>query len=321
MTATISPPRAAATAPPKPTYRRVDFPAPVAARVPHLRRLLGGLPLGAAPLGFFATFVTLMTYVPGCSGDDITSRTTVNGSEVLAGHAQAPWTPAPVQLGLHAAAPWSHAVLGACLLFAVLVLVVPRYPGLTAGAAGIVVLVLLGGMERMLGSGHHVHVKAEVGENVIWLGAALAATSGFALHGWRRRPITPWARCAGFWRRVLAFGIDALVIAFATTLIAVGLPAIAGWVALLLVVAYWPAWEASPFHATLGKQAVGLVVAMDDGARVSPARCAVRHALRIVSIATLVGAALAGWTERGQALHDVACRTVVVRGVEPILDM
>jgi uncharacterized RDD family membrane protein YckC len=320
MTATLAPPQPTAT-PPAPTYRRVAFPAPLALRVPHVRRLLGGLPLGVAPLGFLGTFVTLMTYVPGCSGDDITSSTTVDGSEVLAGRAQAVWTPAPVQQGLHAAAPWSHAVLAACLLFAVLVLMVPRYPGLAAGGCGIAVLVLLTRMEQELGSGHHVHVQAEVGENVIWLAGALSAIAGLAMHGWRRRPITPWARCAGFWRRLIAFCIDSLVLAVVTALIAVGSQSMAAWVALLLMIAYWPAWEASRYRATLGKQAIGLVVAMDDGARVSLMRCAVRHVLRILSIVTLLGAAIAGFTECGQAFHDYACKTVVVRGVEPLLDM
>lgn len=317
MTATISPPPTPQS-PPKPTYRRVDFPAPVARRFPHVRRLLGGLPLGAAPLGFLATFVTLMTYVPGCAGDDVTSSTTVTGREVLMGRADDfRAAPAPVQEGLHAAAPWALAALIACLVFAVLVIVVPRRFPTVAVVGGVVVFGLLGRTEAQLGSGHFVHTQSELGENVIWLAATLTVIAGLAMHRWHDRPVTPWARCAGFWRRLLAFAIDLMLLMLVTSIIAIAYAPAAAWLGLLLVLTYWPAWEASRYRATPGKQAIGIVVAGQDGAPISPLRCAARHALRLVSIVTLIGAALAGWTERAQALHDVACHTVVVRGIEP----
>jgi uncharacterized RDD family membrane protein YckC len=317
MTATLTAPQDVQK-PPAPTYRRIDFPAPVVRRVPGLRRLLGGLPLGVAPIGFLVSFVTLSTYVPGCVGDDVTSTTTVSGRDVLAGHAHGVIAPTPVQHSLHAAAPWSHAVLIACVLFALLILIVPRYPAAAAAAGGGVVLVLLGGLESALGSGYRVHTDAELGEVVIVTAALLSLVAGLAMHRWRPRPITAWARCAGFLRRLLAFFIDVLILLLVTLVVSVVSQPLAGWLFIPMILAYWPAWEMSRFRATPGKQALGLVVAMDDGSAVSGRRCAVRHALRFVSILTLIGAAMAGGDERGRALHDFACHTVVVRGVEPL---
>ena len=304
--------------PPAPTYRRVDFPAPVIRRVPGLRRLLGGLPLGVAPLGFLASFVTLSTYIPQCSGNQVTSTTTISGRDVLAGHAHGVIAPVPVQRSLHAAAPWSHAVLIACALFALLILIVPRYPATAAAAGGGTVLFLLANLESALGSGLNVETHAELGESLIITAAALALIAGLATHRWRSRPITAWARCAGFLRRLLAWVIDVLVLVLAVGLISVVSPTLAGWLFIPLILVYWPAWEASRFRATPGKQALGLVVAMDDGSPIPGRRCAARHALRFVSIVSLLGAAVAGADERGKALHDFACHTVVVRGVEPL---
>ena len=304
--------------PPAPTYRRVDFPAPVVRRVPGLRRLLGGLPLGVAPIGFLVSFVTLSTYIPGCSGDTITSSTTISGRDVLAGRAHGVIAPAPVQHSLHAAAPWSHAVLIACAIFALLILIVPRYPATAAAAGGSAVLVLLGRLDVELGSGHNVSTHAELGESLIATAALLTFVAGVAMHRWRSRPVTPWARCAGFLRRLLAFGIDVLILLLLTGVLSVISPTVAGWLFIPLVLAYWPAWEASRFQATPGKQALGLVVAMDDGSPISGRRCAARHALRFVSIVTLIGAAVAAADDRGRALHDFACHTVVVRGIEPL---
>jgi uncharacterized RDD family membrane protein YckC len=284
--------------------------------VPALRRLLGGAPLGAVPLGFMGTFVTLMTYVPQCSGDEVTSRTTVSGSEVLQGRPQAFWAPSAVDQSLHAAAPWAWAVLIAALVAAVVVLVVPRYPATAAAIGGASVLVLLCGMDRQLGSGHLVHTKAEAGETAVWAGALLALLAGLSMHGWHRRPATPWARCAGFWRRAIAFAIDSLALLLAVSLVGSLADGLAGWLLLVLALAYWPAWEASRYRGTPGKQALGLVVTTADGDTVSAARAAARHAGRVLAIGTLFGAALAGWTRHGQALHDLLAGTVVVRGID-----
>ena len=319
MTATAAPsPAAQPEAPLEPTYRRIPFPAPVAERVRGLRRLLGGVPLGVAPLGFLVTFVTLMTYVPDCSGHSVTSSTSLSGRDVLAGQAHGVVAPAPVQHGLHAAAPWAQAVLVACLVLALIVLVVPRYPATAAAVAGGVVVLLLGRMESELGSGHYVDTQAELGEILIWMAALLALVAGITMHRWQSRPVTPWARCAGFWRRLLAFIIDVQILLLVLAVVMVVSATAAVVLAVPLLLVYWPAWEASRYRATPGKQTLGLAVTMDDGSSISRPRCAARHALRFVSIVTLIGAALAGVDQSGKALHDIACHTVVVRGVDPI---
>ena len=142
---------------------------------------------------------------------------------------------------------------------------------------------------------------------------------------------------AGFWKRVAAYFIDAIVVGMVggiiggmiggvlgvmllgaggssanTTgmLVIQGLANLAG---IALGVAYFGWMHSSSSMATLGKMAIGIKVVRPDGQRISFARAAGRYFGLIVSSLTLfIGFAMAGFTERKRALHDMMCDTVVV---------
>lgn len=126
---------------------------------------------------------------------------------------------------------------------------------------------------------------------------------------------------AGFWRRLAAYVLDGMVIAFflgnygllmsyayytrdydvSTKAVAIALAAIA----LLFVWAYFSCMESSRLQATLGKMAAGIYVTDLDGKRISFARASGRFFGKILSaIVVCAGYVMAGFTEKRQALHD-----------------
>jgi uncharacterized RDD family membrane protein YckC len=131
---------------------------------------------------------------------------------------------------------------------------------------------------------------------------------------------------AGFWRRLLAYLIDmlvigsvgvtlgALVVAFAPdnlTALANVLPVTTaiGW-------AYYVLFESSPARGTLGKIALNLFVADVHGDPISYPRAALRYLFKIFSTLLLgLGWLMAAFTPRKQALHDVMAGTLVLRRV------
>ena len=145
---------------------------------------------------------------------------------------------------------------------------------------------------------------------------------------------------AGFWKRVAAYMIDAMVVGVATQIVQLvvmgvffGLNAssmsnpetmFASSAGILFVVgvylvplamnaAYYAAFHASSKQATLGKMAVGIKVVRTDGTRISLARGVGRFFATILSSLTLgVGFLMAAFTGRKQALHDMVCDTLVV---------
>ncbi len=145
---------------------------------------------------------------------------------------------------------------------------------------------------------------------------------------------------AGFWKRVAAYMIDAMVIGVATQIVQLvvmglffGLNAssmtnpetmfssgagILFVLALYLVplamnAAYYAAFHASSKQATLGKMAVGIKVVRTDGTRISLARGVGRFFAAMLSGLTLgIGFLMAAFTERKQGLHDMICDTLVV---------
>lgn len=145
---------------------------------------------------------------------------------------------------------------------------------------------------------------------------------------------------AGFWKRVAAYMIDAMVIGVATQIVQLvvmgvffGLSAssmsnpetmFASGTGILFVMAlylvplamnaaYYAAFHASSKQATLGKMAVGIKVVRTDGTRISLARGVGRFFATILSSLTLgIGFLMAAFTDRKQALHDMICDTLVV---------
>ena len=133
-------------------------------------------------------------------------------------------------------------------------------------------------------------------------------------------------RYAGFWRRLLAYLIDGLVI-FAvqvvlTLLVFMIAPndlqaaANVAPVTALVAWAYFALLESSPARATLGKLALNLFVADLHGDPISFWRATARYWLKILSwLVVGLGWLMAAFTPRKQALHDLLAGTLVLRRV------
>lgn len=142
---------------------------------------------------------------------------------------------------------------------------------------------------------------------------------------------------AGFWMRVAAYLIDAVILAIPGWPIARAVPALMGVTlpaqptpeqllsflmvscttnlfALILGWFYYALMESSRHQGTLGKMALGIKVTDMDGQRITFGRATGRYFGKMLSGLTLgIGYMMAGWTERKQALHDLLADTLVVR--------
>jgi uncharacterized RDD family membrane protein YckC len=157
----------------------------------------------------------------------------------------------------------------------------------------------------------------------------------------------PQTAYAGFWLRVVAHLIDGLLagIAFAVVFLAaiaaVGIGYLRdlihetnnpediftpGLIAIILalcaasIVMMWIyyAWmESSSHQGTLGKMALGLIVTDLEGRRISFARASGRYFAKIITglIPLGIGYAMAGFTAKKQALHDIIASCLVLRKV------
>ncbi|MCA1029813.1 RDD family protein [Bacillus timonensis] len=84
--------------------------------------------------------------------------------------------------------------------------------------------------------------------------------------------------------------------------------------ALIVPVAYYAGFHASPWQATVGKKIVGLKVTDLNGNRISFWRGFGRYlAMSFLSGIFMIGYIMALFTEKKQALHDLIAGTVVVR--------
>ena len=78
---------------------------------------------------------------------------------------------------------------------------------------------------------------------------------------------------------------------------------------------YFGLMESSPWQATLGKRAVGIMVTDTEGKRISFARASGRYfASWLSTLVAFVGYILGAITVRKQTLHDLIVRTVVIHG-------
>lgn len=139
---------------------------------------------------------------------------------------------------------------------------------------------------------------------------------------------------AGFWRRVIAWLIDGLILSplFAVLyLLVVGSSAVplamqpGGMAPFRVFAALWSGWvvvswlyyalcECSAWQATPGKLTLGLGVTDEYGRRIGFGRATGRFFGKFLSSFILdIGYMLAGWTERKQALHDSMAGCCVVR--------
>jgi uncharacterized RDD family membrane protein YckC len=79
---------------------------------------------------------------------------------------------------------------------------------------------------------------------------------------------------------------------------------------------YFASLESSPWRATLGKKALGLMVVDLAGNRISFPRASGRFFAKIISSMTfLIGFLMAGFTAKKQALHDMLAGCLVTRRI------
>ena len=103
----------------------------------------------------------------------------------------------------------------------------------------------------------------------------------------------PWVLLTGSSRQIAAINIALLA---------------AAWV-------YWALMESSRWQATIGKKLLGLRVTDLQGQRIGFGRASGRHWAKLISNLTLLmGYAMAGFTEKKQALHDMIARCLVLKG-------
>ncbi len=138
----------------------------------------------------------------------------------------------------------------------------------------------------------------------------------------------PW-EYAGFWIRVGAYLIDAVVINVVTFVIsfafgmlipavgpdaALGLTLVLQAISLGLTAGYFIYFHGSARHqATLGKKAVGIRVICADGQDVSFARALGRYFASFLSAIILgIGYIMAGFDDEKRTLHDHICSTRVI---------
>lgn len=157
---------------------------------------------------------------------------------------------------------------------------------------------------------------------------------------WNATIVRPVAY-AGFWLRVVAFIIDAIVLGCVGWIVT--LPFVASMdmrgifmghpptspeeliplmgmffkvilIRIILQWLYFALMESSAWQATLGKKALGLEVTDLQGNRIGFGRATGRYFAKFISALILwIGFIMAGFTEKKQALHDMIAGTLVIR--------
>jgi uncharacterized RDD family membrane protein YckC len=126
---------------------------------------------------------------------------------------------------------------------------------------------------------------------------------------------------AGFWIRVAAYIIDAIILSVLQIILAYVL--YGGYsvmepnysltmISVVFGIAYFCGMESSAKQATLGKLAVGIKVGRESGERISFGNALGRYFGKILSAIILcIGFMMAGWDSKKQALHDKLAGTYV----------
>lgn len=119
---------------------------------------------------------------------------------------------------------------------------------------------------------------------------------------------------AGFWKRFVAYLIDAIVLGIIGALLTIGMDEdSAGLVTGLLGWFYFAGMESSTRQATIGKSIMGIYVTDVDGRRISFLRATGRYFAKFLSALILfIGFIMVAFTARKQALHDMIAGTLVL---------
>ncbi len=132
---------------------------------------------------------------------------------------------------------------------------------------------------------------------------------------------------AGFWRRLVAWVIDTVILGVATTIVSAiilrggtddastAALVAANTVSFVMSWAYFAGMESSVKQASLGKMVLGIVVTDVDGQRITFMRATGRYFAKVLSgLLLLIGYLMVLWTARKQGLHDIMAGTLVVKG-------
>ncbi|MBM3644016.1 MAG: RDD family protein [Alphaproteobacteria bacterium] len=143
---------------------------------------------------------------------------------------------------------------------------------------------------------------------------------------WEARPAGPQPTgFGGFWVRVVAYVIDAILLTLVSVVVAkimgvdfmddasafslkANLPGfLIGWL-------YFALLESSERGATLGKMAMGLRVVSSEGQRLSFLNATGRYFAKFLSVIILgIGFIMVAFTDRKRGLHDIVAGTLVVK--------
>ncbi len=123
---------------------------------------------------------------------------------------------------------------------------------------------------------------------------------------------------AGFWRRLGALLIDAIIVNIVVLPITLALGReqvnTASALATGITWLYYALMESSARQATVGKMALGIVVTDMEGNRIGFGRATGRYFAKIISGLILgIGYLMAAFTQKKQALHDLIVNTLVVK--------
>jgi uncharacterized RDD family membrane protein YckC len=146
---------------------------------------------------------------------------------------------------------------------------------------------------------------------------------------WDARSGTQPVAYGGFWIRLVAYIIDAIVLSVAVGVLAsifgISLmptdvesydPAlnILNLVSFVIGWLYFALLESSERGATLGKMALGLRVVTSDGQRLNFMNATGRYFAKILSaIILFIGFIMIGFTDRKRGLHDMIAGTLVIK--------
>jgi uncharacterized RDD family membrane protein YckC len=119
---------------------------------------------------------------------------------------------------------------------------------------------------------------------------------------------------AGFWQRVGAWIIDALLLDAVGFALRAGLKTAGAVIGLIVGIGYFVYLEGGQTGATLGKRAIGIrVIDFDTGTPIGYARAFIRYIGRFVSaIVILLGYFWMLWDNEKQCWHDKFASDVVV---------
>lgn len=128
---------------------------------------------------------------------------------------------------------------------------------------------------------------------------------------------TSHSKYAGFWRRVAATFIDSLILFLPNSLFPILFPnqkVIAFLCQFVVFLLYKGLMQSSKTQASLGKMALGIIVADEQGGRITLSKAILRELSTYLSALILgIGFLMAAWTKKKQALHDMLVHTVVLK--------